>query len=175
MGKTLRSDHPPAPTGTRRCPTCAVPKPLAEWPLNRRTASGFGSQCKACHNVAGSDHYFVRTYGLSRAQVEDRRAKQGGLCAICYERPAQHVDHDHVTGQVRGLLCFNCNGGLGQFRDDIELLELAGNYLESHRPARNEAALLERLHRAMTETPGISPEHEAARAVLLAGSAPRHG
>jgi hypothetical protein len=57
---------------------------------------------------------------------------QGGLCAICRTAPAAHVDHDHQTGAVRALLCFNCNGGLGQFRDDPGLLHLAAFYLEHH-------------------------------------------
>lgn len=171
MGKALRSEYPPVPEGARRCPTCAMPKPLSEWPSNRRTASGYGSQCRACHNAAGSEHYFRRTYGLSRAEVERRRVAQDGLCAMCYERPAEHVDHNRATGQVRGLLCFNCNGGLGQFRDEIELLELASNYLESHRPARDEKALLARLDRVMSGVPGTTPRLEAARALLLAGSA----
>jgi hypothetical protein len=50
---------------------------------------------------------------------------QGGLCAVCKAAPAVHVDHDHVTGAVRALLCFNCNGGLGQFKDNPELLHAA--------------------------------------------------
>ena len=54
---------------------------------------------------------------------------QGGLCAICREAPAAHVDHDHATKLVRGLLCFNCNGALGQFRDRADLMLRAIAYL----------------------------------------------
>jgi hypothetical protein len=61
---------------------------------------------------------------------------QGGLCAICegpLERP--HVDHDHETGKVRGVLCFNCNGGLGKFADSADLLQRAAEYLQQSNPA----------------------------------------
>ena len=60
-------------------------------------------------------------------------AEQGGLCAICGVAPAAHVDHDHETGAVRALLCFNCNGGLGQFKDDPAVLRAAAGYVEEHR------------------------------------------
>jgi len=54
------------------------------------------------------------------------------LCAICGIAPAAHVDPDHETGVVRHVLCFNCHGGLGQFRDDPVTLRAAAEYVERH-------------------------------------------
>jgi len=65
---------------------------------------------------------------------------QDGLCAICRAAPASHVDHDHATGAVRQLLCFNCNGGLGQFKDNPVALRAAAAYVERHRGDRDESS-----------------------------------
>ena len=56
---------------------------------------------------------------------------QGGTCAVC-PGPPQHVDHDHETGEVRGILCFNCNQALGNARDDVQVLRGLARYLELH-------------------------------------------
>ena len=59
---------------------------------------------------------------------------RGGGCAICEAPPPEngslHVDHDHETGEVRGLLCFSCNGGIGQFQEDPLILRAAIRYLD---------------------------------------------
>lgn len=62
---------------------------------------------------------------------------QGGVCAICKSpengRYAHlSVDHDHDTGKIRGLLCNNCNRGIGLLKDDPKILEQAKKYLETH-------------------------------------------
>lgn len=71
-----------------------------------------------------------KKYGMERCDYDRLLLAQSGICPICsgqMKRP--HVDHDHDTGVVRGLLCHACNKGLGQFRDDQQLLIQAVRYL----------------------------------------------
>ena len=128
--------------GHKWCPDCDTVKPLEAFPASRAAPSGRYTYCKPCHNargratldaVGGSRTYHLkRRYGISAEDADAMLAAQSGVCAICRAAPARHVDHDHATGAVRALLCFNCNGGLGQFRDDPSLLHLAAFYLEHH-------------------------------------------
>lgn len=73
-----------------------------------------------------------REFGITREAYAEMEAVQGGRCAICGEVPEKslHIDHDHKTGQVRGLLCGHCNRGLGLFRDDPDRLKAAARYLK---------------------------------------------
>jgi hypothetical protein len=115
---------------------------LSDFPRNRSQRSCYTSYCKPCHNRitrenkekhGGARNYHLRRrYGITAAQFDAMFAEQGGLCAICRAAPGVQVDHDHLTNHVRGLLCFNCNGALGQFRDRTDLMERAIAYL---RPA----------------------------------------
>jgi hypothetical protein len=69
--------------------------------------------------------------GLTVEQRAQMIEQQGGACAICREPVTLTVDHDHQTQIVRGLLCRHCNWGLGQFKDNPELLERAALYVRS--------------------------------------------
>ncbi|HEU5302042.1 MAG TPA: endonuclease VII domain-containing protein [Acidimicrobiia bacterium] len=78
----------------------------------------------------GSRHdHLTRRYGIGAVDVEAMIEVQGRRCPICVRPDPEQVDHDHVTGQVRGVLCCNCNGGLGQLRDDVDALLAAVAYL----------------------------------------------
>ena len=72
-------------------------------------------------------------YGISVDEYERMLAEQIGRCAICGKQPDSRrrlaVDHDHLTGALRGLLCTSCNTGIGHLRDDAERLRLAHDYL----------------------------------------------
>jgi hypothetical protein len=99
----------------------------------------------------------TRRYGITAAEPDYLLSRQNGLCAICRAAPAAHVDHDHETGAVRALLCFNCNGGLGQFRDDPLLLQVAAAYVEGHRSQQ----LLERPHQTFVVHPDTDSSSES--------------
>lgn len=127
--------------GRRRCPRCREWKELQEFPRNRATKNGLATYCKPCHNYVCAENrkkhhgsarafHLKRRYEVDEVQVEWMRLRQGGRCAICSTGPAVHVDHEHETGRVRGILCFNCNRALGELGEDVELLTRAVEYLE---------------------------------------------
>jgi hypothetical protein len=76
----------------------------------------------------------ISKYGITQLEFDGLLQRQGNSCAICGSsdprgRGGFHVDHDHETGEVRGLLCHNCNTGLGKLGDNLESLERAVQYL----------------------------------------------
>jgi hypothetical protein len=81
------------------------------------------------------DLYYRRNFGITADEVDALLAGQGGKCAICDGVSARaegwHVDHNHETGQIRGVLCQRCNHGIGLLEEDPARLRAAADYLES--------------------------------------------
>lgn len=79
-----------------------------------------------------------RKYGLSPEDYALMSLAQDGKCAICKDEPLGMlcIDHDHVTGEVRDLLCHACNTSLGKMKDDPAILRAAAAYLERHHARR---------------------------------------
>ena len=141
-----RTPRRPAVEGKKWCPDCDDHRAVAEFGKNRSTKDGLTAYCSthqqervraSRERVHGSSRHYhlVRRYGISAADVDHMIEQQRGLCAICRREldAKAHVDHDHSTKSVRAVLCFNCNGGLGQFGDHAERLRAAAAYVEQHR------------------------------------------
>lgn len=124
----------------KRCPRCKGVFPLDSFPRNRAAKDGLGNYCKPCHAVIsrankvkrhGSERNYLLKfrYGITADQADLMIAVQKGCCAICQRKRKLQVDHDHRTGVVRGMLCFDCNAGLGILDDDIGRLNALADYL----------------------------------------------
>jgi hypothetical protein len=166
-GKQVR-DLSWVPEGFRWCPTCERAVPVEDYARNSAVPSGFGARCKLCHNAASKEAYWLRQYGMSRESVDEIGAKQSNRCALCAEPEPGHLDHDHVNGGVRALLCQRCNFALGLLRDDPDLMRAAADYVEIHRA---------RYARATTIAPGATaaPEGSAPPGAPPVGSQRRPG
>lgn len=90
------------------------------------------------NGYCGSHNRRLSKFGITHTELERLLQGQHGRCAIC--RAAQPggsgdwcIDHDHVTGQVRALLCTRCNCAIGLLQDDPEIIRAAAQYVEKHR------------------------------------------
>lgn len=131
----------------KKCNRCGLEKQTDQFPKNRRI-------CKPCtaqyllawkEKNSGKVHGYKlkKHFGISHREYEKLREQQNGVCAIC-QQPEQilmfgkkmrlAVDHCHDTGAVRGLLCANCNRGIGLLKDNPEWLRRAADYIEKDRP-----------------------------------------
>lgn len=135
--------------------------PKGEWPEGTRWCSGCqafiplfycsGSRCKSCTSSAAHAKAVEDKYGITEERYAELFKQQKGRCAICRNKPRTQrlaVDHDHKSGEVRGLLCKRCNHDLlGGGHDDFELLWRAISYLlfppaqHSTRPTRDEVMI----------------------------------
>lgn len=138
----------------KKCTKCGVQKPLTEFTKVSRNKDGLRNSCRECHNLYARDitkRYLKRhpgrrtatayraklktAYGLTPEEKEALEISQNKCCAICKDplsgRFQSHVDHIHGSNPavIRGILCPQCNIGLGNFKDSPERLANAIIYL----------------------------------------------
>lgn len=142
----------------KQCRTCGTVKPLEQYAVQRGGRDGTRNRCKACDSEdtmrrrdadpdKALDQHLRRAFGITLADYRERLVAQGGVCAVCGEpptvalgvpsrrqgravRPRLVVDHNHETGEIRGLLCTPCNRGIGFLGDTIDGVRRALAYLE---------------------------------------------
>ena len=113
------------------CTKCKTEKPASAeyFPLHNKKINGLDSWCRSCRATYRNGI----NRGKFRSVISDEALKELKAsvtqCVICGSGEKLVVDHNHLTGKVRGLLCNHCNRGLGHFRDDPMLLEFAAQYL----------------------------------------------
>jgi len=91
--------------------------------------------------ILEKERYLLSRFEISMQDYNNMLSAQGGVCAIC-KQPETHkrngkvkalaVDHHHGTGKVRGLLCSDCNTGIGKLKDSPDVLQSAIDYLRKH-------------------------------------------
>lgn len=129
------------------CGHCKQTLSLSLFAKNKAKKDGLQERCTPCrakhhqetkHNrpkptTKQKRKYLMSSYGLTEDEFSKMLKEQNHSCAICkttdWGRPSPSIDHCHTTGKVRGLLCNNCNRGLGLLKDSQEIIENAIKYL----------------------------------------------
>ena len=143
-------------TFVKTCKTCGETKEISLFASQIKRGKEYISlHCRSCDNERKKAYYAANPeklrqkakkyqlkakYGLSEEALADMLETSDNRCEICQtpvehgriELGAAHIDHCHETGKVRGILCSQCNLGLGHFRDNVDYLNNAISYLEKH-------------------------------------------
>ena len=133
----------------RTCMTCGKEKLATDFYVRNKVSMVRHSSCKECDKLRVKKRHqdnpertrnndLKRNYGITLQEHQQMFEEQKGVCAICKGEGDGKwkklcVDHDHETGNVRQLLCRNCNMMLGQAGDNINLLEEMIKYLKKHK------------------------------------------
>ena len=140
----------------KMCTICKTVKPFEDFYTNGIAQNRYNkniryrtSLCKDCSSKKNKKYHTEnrpkltaqqlvshrrRKYGINEEEYQAMVLSQNNICAIC-NKPSDrtlHVDHDHITGKIRGLLCNSCNTGIGLFKEDVDSLANAIKYLNAH-------------------------------------------
>ena len=130
------------------CHLCKESKLFTDFNKSSKSKDGLQHYCRACSNKNRKEwdladpertrgKYLRETYGIKLSDYAAMLEAQGHKCAICGQDETRFkkklvIDHDHATGEVRQLLCNMCNHGIGNFKDDIDLMANAIKYILKH-------------------------------------------
>jgi hypothetical protein len=121
--------------GKAECRHCNEWKSVKSFVSNNRRLLGICSICKSCRNYKLKDKRRHHTkYGLNDAQYSSLKQHFGNRCGICGKTEKENkrklaIDHEHDSGRVRGILCRNCNAGIGLLGDNLQGVTKALQYL----------------------------------------------
>jgi hypothetical protein len=137
MADGFRSDCKACNLAAKRARYAANPQReiarVKQWQqLNKAIVNARNRAYREANPLAMREWHLRSKLGISIADYDELLRRQRGGCAVCHKPPGNislHVDHDHVTGKIRGLLCVGCNNAIGQFHDDADLLARAIDYV----------------------------------------------
>ena len=127
---------------------CGKTKPVSEFGKDKSTSDGLARYCRACNKARSKKYYkeyqasgkarwykLARKFGVTQQDYEAMWKEQGECCAICKTKEPRgrgdfHLDHNHNTDEARGILCAECNVGIGKLLDSPKVLRSAIAYLE---------------------------------------------
>ena len=130
------------------CGMCRLEKPESEFHKHRSKPSGLQARCKTCakqyvdnnkESISSykKHNYIKKFHGISLEERQDIGDRQDWKCAACGDEMwaknggvKGELDHDHITGKIRGLLCFHCNTALGLLKDDPSRILALLDYLK---------------------------------------------
>lgn len=137
-------------TAEKHCKGCERYLPLDAFGKRKAAPDGLKYTCRECDAAYQKDYqaqehvkeknreyhrkwHLERTYGVTAEQYAEMLFLQGGRCAACPsdgDGKKLHLDHNHVTGEVRGLLCWCCNAAIGLLKEDVVRMRNLIAYLE---------------------------------------------
>ena len=123
-------------SGIKVCRPCKLKKNKEWYEKNPSKRLEYVNRWQSKNPDHSRNSRLKRTYGITSEQYDHMIDEQGGLCAICKSDSPNtkhgkwHIDHNHETGNIRGLLCHNCNVSLGLVKDDASILLSMVAYLQ---------------------------------------------
>ena len=139
-------------TGLKVCAGCKIEQPLQNFYNSLGEFDRLHSHCKKCDRkrlaaahiknpTRRTDNARRKNYGISPEEVCSMKQTQQNKCPGCLREFSnlfrEHIDHDHVTGKIRGILCGNCNSGMGLLKDDPAILLRLAAYLQVAKSANS--------------------------------------